>query len=259
MSQINTLNKSLEVLGLKTASKRVLEALVNIGTASAADIAAVLNMPKSSVYDALYELTNKSLAVEYIDNNGKTFSIPDQDQLARIHQNKINEIQNAHENLLIFLKNKNKRKNTARPRVKFYSGVEGIRQAFRDIPWSKKYSEAYLMWPTKDMLDLLGEEFLFEHRKPGRELGVIVNVIERESDRKLHSKHQWLSAHIKENLNQKRYLPDNIKWHMSYWIYGDKCLFASGGMEKVAFTIQSKEFADLQKIMWQQMWKISKP
>jgi hypothetical protein len=42
---------------------------------------------------------------------------------------------------------------------------------------------------------------------------------------------------------------------MSYGIYGDKCLFASGGKEKIAFTIHSKEFCEVMKIMWDNTWK----
>ncbi len=253
------INQTFDVLGLKPASKRVLIALTESDTSSAADLAAKLNMPKSSVYDALNELIEKSLVTEYSDDKGKTFAIPDQDQLARVHKAKMTELESAHKTLLSFLASSTKENQVARPKIKFYSGIEGIKQAFRDMPWTEKYPEAYLMWPTTNMIDLLGEEFLYEHRKPGIDLGVTVNVIERESDRAIEkSDYEWLKQDPKKKLNRKRYVSKNIDWEMSYWIYGDKCLFASGGTEKIAFMIHSLEYANLMRIMWKEVWKNAK-
>ena len=260
MQQEININQTLGILGLKPASKRVLITLSEQQTLGDADIASKLNMPKSSVYDALNELIEKSLVTEYSNDKGKTFSIADNEQIIRVHKKKIEDLQKAQTELVSFIQNSHKENQVARPRIKFYSGVEGIRQAFRDMPWVKEYKEAYLMWPTGDMIETLGVDFMHEHRKPGIELGVRVNVIEPERDRVLQKKreYEWLKNSPENKLNRKRYTPKNIDWHMSYWIYGDKCLFASGGKEKIAFVVHSKEFAELQQLMWKQMWEISK-
>jgi AAA15 family ATPase/GTPase len=42
---------------------------------------------------------------------------------------------------------------------------------------------------------------------------------------------------------------------MSFWIYGNKCLFASSGKEKIAFTVHSKEFCEMMMLMWKDLWK----
>jgi hypothetical protein len=49
-----------------------------------------------------------------------------------------------------------------------------------------------------------------------------------------------------------------LDWKMSYWIYGDKVLFASGGQEKIAFTVHSREFSQMMKLMWRETWKNAK-
>jgi sugar-specific transcriptional regulator TrmB len=252
---MQNLNHSFDILGLKPATRRVLITLTEKGTSTAADIASFLNLPKSSVYDSLSELIDKSLVVEYSNDRSKTFAIPDKEQLARVHKKEVAELESAHATLVSFLQNHTSESHVAKPKIKFYAGVEGIKQAFRDMPWTKEYKEAYLMWPTTDMIDLLGEEFLFAHRKPGLELGVVVNVIEEWKDRKLDKgKYKWLTNNP-QNLNKKRYAKKGTDWQMSYWIYGNKCLFASGGREKFAFMIQSKEFAELMKVMWKEMWE----
>jgi predicted transcriptional regulator len=254
------INQTLGILGLKPASKRVLIALSEESTMGASDIASKLNMPKSSVYDSLNELIEKSLVTEYSEDRGKTFAISDNEQIVRIHKQKIEELQNAQAELVDFIARHNKKSQTARPRIKFYSGVEGIKQAFRDMSWNSEYKEAYLMWPTSDMIEMLGVEFLFDHRKPGIELDVRVNVIEPERDRPLREKegHEWLKQDPANKLNKKRYAPKGTDWHMSYWIYGDKCLFASGSEEKIAFVVHSMEFANLQQLLWERMWEVCK-
>jgi predicted transcriptional regulator len=246
----------LDTFGLKGISKRVLLDIVDNGISTVVDIAARLNMPKSSVYDALDTLLKASLVNEYSDDRGKSFGISDNEQLARIHAEKIKELQDAQSSLLSFIGNHKKETSVARPRIKFYAGVMGMRQAFRDMPWSNKHKEAYLMWPLKDMLDTLGEDFLRWHGTQRFQYGVVINAIEKDEDRSLQvKKHDWLKNDFETNLVRLRYLPKDVDWKMSYWIYGDKCLFASGGKEKIAFTIHSKEFCEVMKIMWDNTWK----
>jgi predicted transcriptional regulator len=246
----------LDTFGLKGVSKRVLLDIVDNGVSSVVDIAARLNMPKSSVYDALDTLLKASLVNEYSDDRGKSFGISETEQLARIHAEKIKELQDAQSSLLSFIGNHKKEKGVARPRIKFYAGVMGMRQAFRDMPWIDKYPEAYLMWPLRDMLDALGEDFMRWHGTQRYQYDVILNAIQKDTDRSVHNKeNSWLDADFKKYRRKIRYLPKNVDWKMSYWIYGDKCLFASGGKEKIAFTIHSKEFCDVMKIMWENTWK----
>lgn len=251
---------SLNILGLKPASQRVLMVITKYGTSSVVDIASHLNMPKSSVYDALAELVQKSLVTEYSDDRGKSFGISDKEQLLRVHKEKMEEMQNAHSTLISFIQNHGKDDSVARPKINFYAGVQGIKQAFRDMSWSPKYKDAYLMWPIKDMIDTLGVDFLKWHSAPRLKIPVTVNAIEKHEDREVQKhtdKYDWLEKDSDKNpkrYNKMRYMPKGVKWQMSYWLYGDKCLFASGGVEKFAFTIHSKEFCDMMKIMWQETW-----
>ena len=180
--------------------------------------------------------------------------------MARIHSEKIEELKDAHTSLLSFINNHSKATEVARPKIKFYSGIQGIKQAFIDMPWNKKYTEAYLMWPLQDMIDTLGEEFLKWHATPRFKYHIPINIIQRYGDMIIQRKkneHDWLKSEIKENLNNIRYAPKGTDWQMSYWIYGDKCLFASSGIEKFAFTINSREFVQIMKVMWQEVWNNS--
>ncbi len=249
----------LDIFDIKDISKKVLLDIVENGVSSVAHISSRLHVPKSTIYDALSPLIEKSLINEYSGERGKTFGISDPEQLTRAHSERMEELKKAHTSLLSFIQNHKSSGSVSQPKIKFYAGVLGIRQAFRDIPWVKEHKESYLLWPVQDMIDNIGEEFFKWHGTQRFQHKVFLYCIEKYSDRKIQASlnKEWLHIN-KKNLVEARYLPKGTDWKMSYWIYGDKVLFASGGEEKIAFTVHSKEFSQMMKLMWQNTWNNAK-
>lgn len=247
----------LDIFGLPPKSKEVLLDIIGNGVSSVAVISRRLSMPKSSVYDAIVPLLDQSLINEYSNNHGKTFGISDKDQLTRAHSEKIAELQKAQTSLLSFINSHHKSENSeGSPKIKFYAGTLGIKQAFRDMMWSKEHKEAYLMWPVKEMM-AIDEDFFRWHGTQRFKYGVTLYCVEKQSDRKLEKvdRYKWLGGDSDKNATHLRYLPKDIDWKMSFWLYGNKCLFASGGKEKIAFTVHSKEFCEMMKLLWQSLWE----
>src|SRR5947208_2729130 len=89
----------LNIFGLPPTSRRVLMDIVGNGVSSVAVISRRLNMPKSSVYDAIPPLLDQSLINEYSGDRGKTYGISDKEQLTRAHTEKIAELQMAQASL----------------------------------------------------------------------------------------------------------------------------------------------------------------
>ncbi len=244
----------LDIFGLPPKSKAVLLDIIDNGISTVADISARLNMPKSSIYDAVAPLLTQSLINEYSDDRGKSFGISDREQLSRAHEERLRSLKNAQISLLDFIGTHHSKDSVARPKIKFYSGTLGIKQAFRDMPWQKDIRETFMVWPTKDMIGI-DEEFFKWHGTQRFKYGVFIYAIENHEDRKIQGvkKHEWL-RNTKENLVSVKYLPKGVGCKMSFWLYGNKCLFASGGAEKIAFTVHSKEFCQMMKILWQSLW-----
>jgi sugar-specific transcriptional regulator TrmB len=250
---------SLKVLGLKIHAQNVLLYLIKHDVSPAAEIASGLNLPKSTVYDALNELLSNSLITEFNQDRSKQFGVIDVDRLGRVSENKINELKAAQESLLGYIKGTIKTKSVARPKIKFYAGHEGIRQAFRDTMWHDRCKETYLMWPTKEMVDILGQEFSAWHSSLRLKHKVMMYAIRTHADRdweKVPGDSELFDTPGWKNDRKIRYAPKNLKWDMSYWIYDDKCLFASGGTEKFGFIVHSKEFSNLMQTLFSQMWKV---
>jgi sugar-specific transcriptional regulator TrmB len=256
------INHICEILDIKGATKRVLLLLIEKDNLSVLEISAELNIPKSSIYDSLNELVNKSIVVEYMEGKFKTFGISGLTQLEAVYKKKIQELESAHKSFISYIKEnlniKSDKNGSSRPKIKFYYGVEGVRQAFRDTPWVAKYKETYLMWPMVDMVGLLGEEFLIHHGTSRFNHDILMKVVQKHSDKNnVPDSFRWKKYDNEEKLTQIKYAPKSMDWNISYWIYGDQVLFAGSGYEKYAFVVRSKEFSNLMKLMWGQIWSVS--
>lgn len=263
MTNIDKIKDSLSILGLKDNAQRVLLYLTEHGISPVVQIAVGLNLPKTSVYDALSELIEKSFVAEYNEGKSKQFGMIDPAGVEKISNEKIKEIRSAQETFIAYMHSAKKIKSTSRPTTKFYIGSEGIRQAFRDTMWHAGCKESFLMWPTREMVDVLGSEFSAWHSNQRLKYKVHLYIIRKHSDlgmekdsdeptKKLYKSEGWAKFHT------VRTAPKSVTWDMSYWIYDDKCLFASGGTEKFALIVHSREFADTMKTLWKQMWEVSK-
>jgi predicted transcriptional regulator len=251
-----------DVLDIKTTTKRILLLLIEKNNLSVADISSELKIPKSSIYDSLNELIDKSIVIEYMEGRSKTFGISDLSQLESVYKKKIDSLESAHKSFISYIQEnlhkKDEKVGLSRPRIKSYYGVEGMRQAFRDTPWVEEHRETYLMWPMVEMVELLGEDFLIHHGTSRFNHDVMMQVVQKHSDRdNVPESFRWKKHDQEEKLTQIRYAPKNMDWSISYWIYGDQVLFAGSGYEKYAFVVYSREFAQLMKLMWQQVWSVS--
>ncbi len=255
-----TENDPLMALSMKPAAQAVLSTLTKVGRSNAADLAAYLNKPKSTIYDGLDELMKLGLVNEESDNTSRVFVLAEQEQMLNLKKARMSQIEGAFSEIFSMIEQGEKQaKVVARPRVRFYSGVEGIRQAFRDTQWNARDKETFLMWPMQEMLDTLGEEFLKQHAQGRFTHNVMLYCIQKESDRSIQNQeeHKWLHQKNEHQLTSLRFAPKDTKWNMSFWIYGDQVLFAGGGKELFAFIIRSRDFTELIKILWRQMWENS--
>lgn len=249
----------LDIFGLPAPAKHVLIDIVHHGVSTVADISARLNMPKSTVYDAITLLLEQSLVNEYNDGRGRSYGISDPDQLARAQDERLKAIKSAQTSLLSLVRDSHAVEDSvARPKIRFYAGTLGVKQAFRDMMWQKDIKECYMLWPNRMMLDL-DEDFFRWHGTQRHKYGVWIYAVENHEDRRIQGmkKHHWI-RNTRDNLTEARYLPKGVSSKMSFWLYGNKCLFASGGSEKIAFTVHSREFAEMMKLLFDTLWASAK-
>jgi len=249
--------KILKEAGFSENSVRIYVKLLEIGYASARQLAENLNLPRPTVYDNLKLLINSGLAVEKEEANKKLFSADDVKNLQYLIRSKIEKLKKDDQIISELLPNLNAKIKALEPKIKFYAGVEGIKQVLKDLLWYENM-ETLTMWPINEMVEILSKDY-FE------------NLNRRRIRRKIAIKGIWprdKAVNFKDypflgvgpgHLRELRLAPPGMTWNMSYWLYADKVAFISSRAESFGFVIHSRDFSDLIKAQFAQIWKLSKP
>ena len=249
--------KLFQDLGLSDNAHRVYLQLIENGTSSARMLAENLNIPRPSVYDNLKLLIQKGLVIERDEGNKKLFQVDDLKNLPRLLDAKIDSLQEERGELEQNLPKLLKQTEAIEPKIKFYSGVEGVRQVLNDMLWYKDI-DTVALWPISEMVELLGKEYMADMNRRRIRRKLSTRGIWPE-DKKLDLKDHPFLGVGKGFLREIRIAPKDMTWNMSYWAYADKVAFISSRKETFGFVIHSRDFAEMIKAQFEVIWKASKP
>jgi hypothetical protein len=143
------------------------------------------------------------------------------------------------------------------PKIKFYSGKEGLKQVMNHIMWHRDI-DTTIMWPMNEVLHVLGKEYLEELNKKRIERNISIRGIYPSDSKPDFKKYPFLGVG-KKHLRYIRLAPKAMIWNMGYWMYEDKIAFISSQKESFGFVIHSKDFAQLMKTQFEAIWNLSKP
>lgn len=251
------LTKILEEIGLSENSIRVYMRLLEGESFSARQLAENLNIPRPSVYDNLKILINKGLAVEHDEENKKIFTAADVKNLPQLLKSKRETLEKFETEIKKILPLLNKQTKNIEPKIKFYSGAEGIRQVLRDMLWYENI-ETLTMWPISEMVEILGKDYLADLNRKRIRQNISIKGIWPENKAVNLKEYPFLGVG-KKHLRELRLAPKSMLWNMSYWLYEDKVAFISSRQESFGFVISSKDFSELIRTQFEVIWKISKP
>lgn len=244
------LNEILKELNLPETARRIYLRLVEGGPVSARQLAEYLSIPRPSVYDNLKVLIALDLVVEHEEENKKMFSADDAQNLSRLLNEKVDSLKAKEKELKKMLPKLKKETKSFEPKIKFYSGAEGIKQVLKDMLWYENI-ETYTMWPISEMVDT------DLNRKRIRRNISIKGIWPQ--DKAVNLMENPFLGVGKKHLRELRLAPKGMSWDMSYWVYDDKVAFISSKQESFGFVVHSRDFAELTKAQFEQIWKISKP
>ncbi len=250
------LDKILKNIDIPANAQRVYTCLLQHGSMPARLLAEKINMPRPTVYDALTSLVNVGLVISRDEGGKSIFSTNDPNVIDLIIDQRIDNLTKSKEELQAIIPQLKEHDQSTEPKIRFFSGKEGIKEIFNDILWYKNI-ETYTVWPMNEMIDLLGEEYLAWHNKRRTERKISLKAIRKSGEKEDFAKFPYLSGD-KVNLRQLRYTPKNIDFKMSYWVYADKVTFVSTGPHPFGFIVHSSEFSSMQKINFDLLWSVSK-
>ncbi len=253
------LDKIFEKLELKKEHADVYISLLEGGIMSAGSLAKRLNIPRSTLYGLLNDLALGGLILQSEKENIKLWQAVDPDNIKNILNDKINSLENTRDSfdgILEKLKS-SQRTDFASPKFNYFEGAEEMKTMLKNVLlYDNLHTE--LCWPVKDIIKVVGEEFLHEFNKKRIRNNIHIRVIwpmDKTSD---ITKDTFL-APGKEVKREVRIAPEGVDFSMGYWAYGNKVIFMSSKKENFGFIVESKELRQLLTTQFEILWNISKP
>ena len=249
------LTKIFKELGLSEITQKVFNDLVANGATTARKLAERVGIPRPSVYDHLKILIKNGLVTERSEEGKKVFHIDDVRNIQELLNDKIKSLENEKKQFELSLPSLLQKVAFIEPQIKFYSGKEGVKQVMNHIMLNRNI-ETILFWPMSEMMKVLGPEYLKDLNDKRVKRNISLRAI-WPKDKVLDSKEYPYLASGKENLRDLRFAPLGMTWNMGYWLYEDKVAFLSSEKEGFGFVVQSKDFSNLMKLQFEEIWKIS--
>jgi DNA-binding MarR family transcriptional regulator len=247
-----------EQLGFSEQAYRIYTHLLEGGPASARTLATNLSIPRPSVYDYLNTLIQKGLVLERIDGAKKLFQADDVRNLSHLLTQRIDTLKEEKSNLDELLPRLLAETHSVEPKIRFYQGVEGVRQVLNDMTLWYKDIDTWALWPIADMLAILGDDYHAQVNRKRIRNRLYTHGLWPAAQKVSLKDHPFLGVG-KEFCREIRTAPKGMNWNMGYWIYADKVAFVSSRKETFGFVIHSKDFAEMQKAQFKELWKLSTP
>ena len=243
----------LAQLNFSEKESQIYLALLEVGSTKPGELAKKTGLNRTTVYDICELLMQKGLVSKFKKGAGTYFNALDPKHLLnyldREKEEKAKEIEKQKNKLselipqLISLQNIY---GATKPKVQFFEGEKGMREAYEDTLTSKEIILAYANPVT--MHEGL-PNFFPEYYKRRAENKIFIKAIVPRNEMSLERK-----EHNQEEMRDIRFLPgENTTFSPEVNIYNNKMLIASW-KEKVAVIIESKELADLQKMTFDLLW-----
>ena len=225
---------------------------LRLGSQPASVISKHTGINRTTIYDIFEGLIKKGLASK-IDKGAATyFQVLDPSNLINyLERNKneyIREIDKQKkevEEILPAIKSLENPAST-KPKVQFFEGEKGMREAYEDTLKSSEAIRAYAN--VEDMHKGL-PNFFPEYYQRRTDAGINIRCIAPDNQLSLERQ-----QHDKEEAREMKVI-DRTKYEFSpeLNIYDDKVLISSW-QEKMAILIESREIADLHKKMYDLLW-----
>jgi len=236
----------LKNVGFKDKKARVYRAALELGQANAQEIAKKADVERTSVYAILEALEKEGLLNSTIKKKTKYFLPTHPQKLVELLDEKI-DLLGKYLPLFVSLY----KSADIRPKIRFYEDREGIKEILKDT-LSCKEKKIRSVSSAIDLLDLLGKDFMNHHIEKRVKAGIRTISLrppEKEPD------HWYLNAANKEVLRTVRFLPKNISFDIVCLIYDYKVALISSKKENFGFIVESKEFSDFMKVVYDFMWQ----
>ncbi|MCH8049270.1 hypothetical protein IH979_00990 [Patescibacteria group bacterium] len=233
-------------LGLTETESRVYLAMLQLGPSSVQNIAKKADVSRTAAYEIIGSLQDKGLASTFEKGKKKMFSAEDPEKLHGYFKGRVESMKSEIAALKEMVPELRMMQAGLRPRVRFYTGVEGVHALFRDVE-AVKAKELFEMADIDVVYKTIDEKILLEFRETIHYKKVHVKLLHKGKIRNPRSNTEY------------RLVSEGIDFEGLIWIYANRVVFMNfvGNVEVVI--IESDIFADTMKELFLSAWKHAKP
>ena len=239
------LQRALEQFGLNKKQAKVYLVVLELGSATVNVISNKSGIARSSCYDILDSLIKKGIASSFKKKTIKYFSVDDPKRIFELAKQKAEVLGKALPQLNALYASAKER-----PSIRFYQGIEGMKQIFEEI-LEDNNPEVLSFGSADDLLKTMGDFHLDFVRKR-----IKAKMLARTILRKTKVAQQRKKIGGQE-LRQVKFISPDFKYQGTVSIFGNKIAFFSFSKDHVAVIIESKEIANIQKAMFEYIWEVA--
>jgi HTH-type transcriptional regulator, sugar sensing transcriptional regulator len=243
---MNNQEKILEEIGFSKKKAKIYLAILELGDASAINIAKEVGIKRTTVYNILPELISDGFVKKTIKNKKSIFFVENPDLLKTHLEEKLELIEKnlpgfrSLQNIFPF-----------KPKITFYEGFGGIKELYKDTLDSSKSGDAILsLTGITDYQRLMPQDISREYIENRIKKKIRIKVIATDSE----VAQKWKESSIRE-LREIRIIKEaDFKFDGDMEIYGNKVALISYRENFMSVVIESKEITQMQRMAFKLMW-----
>ncbi|MFH1711665.1 MAG: helix-turn-helix domain-containing protein [Patescibacteria group bacterium] len=241
------MKKVLIELGLTETESRVYLSMLKLGPASVQNIAKEANISRTAAYEIIGSLGEKSLASTFNQGKKKMFSAEDPEKLHGYFKGKMENMKSQISSLKEMVPELRMMQAGERPKVKFFTGVEGVRSLFRDVA-AAKATELYEMADGDVVYKTIDERILLEYRETVHHKKVKVKMLFKGEK----------IRNPRPNTEYRR-VPEGQDFEGLIWLYSNRIVFMNFVGDVEVVIIENDIFSETMKQMFLAAWECAKP
>lgn len=244
--------KELQDFGLSEKEARVYLASLEIGRATADQLAKHAKLVRPTTYVQIKSLMEKGLMSTYEEGKKTYFSPESPVGLTRLLEKQKEELKTNESLLSRLLPELSRQFDGAgeRPIVRFFPGKEGI-AAVREEVLTTKDKQTYVIFSPENLSQLYGEEYINDYSDRRKALGI--------HSKGIYTYKEFFDKSYLDALTERRsFPPDVLPLTVDIYIFDDKVGILSLEGNLFALVIQSQQIATSAKAIFDFLWLSAK-
>jgi sugar-specific transcriptional regulator TrmB len=245
-----SIDQVLAQIGLQETEARFYLSALELGEAPVRDIAAKAGISRTNAYDVLARLLEQKLVTQVGGSGNKTMVVAAEppDQLTELLDARRRRL----DVLLPELMSLHNR-SSGKPRVRFHQGPQGIKLVLDDTLAARDKKLLGIL-SMRDLYEVPGRAWMDDLVRRRIEAGVYLRVI-RSPIKDIPN--VWPQSQA--DLREVRFASPDFIFTMTSYIYDNKVAVISSRRENFAMTIESEEFAMMQRNLFEVLWASCPP